>query len=130
MSRHSCAARRSLSLRISLQSSSVQRHEAVIVAASRTPVGSINGSLKALTAPQLGSIALKHAFEKSGVKPELVEEYEYVFDESQTIKFVMDAASTLAGEGMLSAKDKLLQQQIDEAEKRGMCPYESLIVII
>ncbi|TBU32144.1 thiolase [Dichomitus squalens] len=55
-------------------SSSVQRHEAVIVAASRTPVGSINGSLKALTAPQLGSIALKHAFEKSGVKPESVEE--------------------------------------------------------
>ena len=51
-------------------------------------------------------------------KPELVEEYEYVFDESQTIKFVMDA--TLSGEGMMSAKDKLLQQQIEEAEKRGM----------
>ena len=63
-------------------------------------------------------------------KPELVQEYDYVFDESQTFKFVMDAASTLAGEGMLSAKDKLLQQQIDEAEKRGMCSYESLIVII
>ena len=61
-------------LRLLSQSSSVQRHEAVIVAASRTPVGSINGSLKTLTAPQLGSIALKHAFEKSGVKPELVEE--------------------------------------------------------
>ncbi|KAI0773853.1 acetyl-CoA acetyltransferase [Fomes fomentarius] len=55
-------------------SSSVQRHEAVIVAASRTPVGSINGSLKTLTAPQLGTIALKHAFEKYGVKPEVVEE--------------------------------------------------------
>ncbi|KIP03731.1 hypothetical protein PHLGIDRAFT_94352, partial [Phlebiopsis gigantea 11061_1 CR5-6] len=50
-------------------------------------------------------------------KPELVEEYEYVFDESQTIKFVMDA--TLSGEGTMSAKDKLLQQQIDEAEKRA-----------
>ena len=54
--------------------SSATRHEAVIVAASRTPVGSLNGSLKSLTAPQLGVVALKHAFEKSGVKPEVVEE--------------------------------------------------------
>lgn len=53
-------------------------------------------------------------------KPEIVQEYDYVFDESQTIKFVMDAASGLAGEGNLSAADKLLQQQIEEAEKRGM----------
>ena len=37
-------------------------------------MGSINGSLKTLTAPQLGVIALKHAFQQSGVKPELVEE--------------------------------------------------------
>ena len=51
-------------------------------------------------------------------KPEIVDEYEYVFDESQTIKFVME--NTLGGEGMMSAKDKLLQAQIDEAERRGM----------
>ncbi|KAI9509196.1 P-loop containing nucleoside triphosphate hydrolase protein [Russula earlei] len=50
-------------------------------------------------------------------KPELVDDYEYVFDESQTIKFVMDR--TMAGEGHLSAKDKLLQQQIEEAEARA-----------
>lgn len=37
-------------------------------------MGTINGGLKALTAPQLGTVALKHAFEKSGVKPEDVEE--------------------------------------------------------
>jgi len=48
-------------------------HEVVIVAASRTPVGSINGSLKALTAPQLGVVALKHAFEQSQVDPAVVE---------------------------------------------------------
>lgn len=54
-------------------------------------------------------------------KPELVEEYEYVFDESQTIKFVMDA--TLSGEGTMSASDKLLQQQIQEAEKRGRLQF-------
>ena len=50
-------------------------------------------------------------------KHELVDDYDYVFDESQTIKFVME--SSLPGQGM-SAADKLLQSQIDEAEKRGM----------
>ncbi|KAI0086578.1 pre-mRNA splicing factor [Irpex rosettiformis] len=58
-------------------------------------------------------------------KPELVQEYDYVFDESQTIKFVMDAASGLAGEGKLSAKDKLLQQQIEEAERRAQSIEET-----
>lgn len=61
----------------------------------------------------------KHSTFKTGAmdKPELVIEYDYVFDESQTIKFVMDR--TLAGEGMMSAKDKLLQQQTEDAENRG-----------
>lgn len=56
---------------------------------------------------------------KSGAldKPELVEEYEYVFDESQTIAFVMDR--TMGGEGMMSEADKLLKMRIDEAEQRG-----------
>lgn len=49
-------------------------HEVVIVAASRTPVGSINGSLKTFTAPQLGVVALKHALEQSKVDPAIVEE--------------------------------------------------------
>jgi pre-mRNA-splicing factor ATP-dependent RNA helicase DHX16 len=50
-------------------------------------------------------------------KREVPDDYEYVFDESQTIKFVMD--QTLKGEGMMSAKDKLLHQQIQEAEQRA-----------
>lgn len=49
-------------------------HEVVIVAASRTPVGSLNGSLKTLTAPQLGVVAVEHAFKTSGVSPSVVEE--------------------------------------------------------
>ncbi|KAL0949746.1 hypothetical protein HGRIS_009785 [Hohenbuehelia grisea] len=49
-------------------------NEVVIVAASRTPVGSLNGALKSLTAPQLGTVALKHAFETSKVDPAVVEE--------------------------------------------------------
>lgn len=37
-------------------------------------MGSINGSLKTVTAPQLGVVALKHAFEQSKVDPSVVEE--------------------------------------------------------
>ncbi|PBK72629.1 peroxisomal 3-ketoacyl-CoA-thiolase [Armillaria solidipes] len=48
--------------------------EAVIVAASRTPTGSINGSLKSFTAPQLGAEALKHALASKNIDPALVEE--------------------------------------------------------
>ena len=61
----------------------------------------------------------KHSTFKTGAmdKPELVDAYEYLFDESQTIQFVMDR--TMAGEGHLSAKDKMLQQQIEAAEARG-----------
>ena len=46
----------------------------VIVAAARTPVGSFNGGLKSLTAPELGVVALKRAFEHSKVDPSVVEE--------------------------------------------------------
>ncbi|KAF7331969.1 Acetyl-CoA acetyltransferase [Mycena kentingensis (nom. inval.)] len=49
-------------------------HEAVIVAASRTPTGSLNGSLKTFTAPQLGTAALKHALASKNIDPSLVEE--------------------------------------------------------
>jgi len=48
--------------------------EVVIVAASRTPTGSINGALKTFTAPQLGSIALKHALASKNIDPAVVEE--------------------------------------------------------
>lgn len=61
----------------------------------------------------------KHSTFKTGAmdKREVPDNYEYVFDESQTIKFVMD--QTLKGEGMMSEKDKLLQRQIEEAEQRS-----------
>jgi acetyl-CoA C-acetyltransferase len=45
-----------------------------IVSAVRTPIGAFNGSLAALTAPQLGSIAIKGALAKAGVSPEMVQE--------------------------------------------------------
>jgi acetyl-CoA C-acetyltransferase len=46
--------------------------EIVIVSAVRTPMGSFGGSLKSLSAPELGAIAIKGALEKAGVAPGLV----------------------------------------------------------
>lgn len=46
--------------------------EVYIMAAVRTPIGSFGGSLKPLSATQLGAIAIKGALEKAGVNPALV----------------------------------------------------------
>ncbi len=48
--------------------------EVVIVGAARTPVGAFQGALASLTSPQLGSIAIKGAIERAGVKPAEVEQ--------------------------------------------------------
>jgi acetyl-CoA C-acetyltransferase len=46
----------------------------VIISAARTPIGSFMGSLASLSAPQLGSIAIRAALERAGISGELVEE--------------------------------------------------------
>lgn len=48
--------------------------EVVIVSAVRTPIGSFNGSLSALSAPQLGAAAIKGALDKINIDPELINE--------------------------------------------------------
>jgi len=48
--------------------------EVVIVSATRTPIGSFGGSLASLSATQLGSIVIKSAVEKAGLKPEQIQE--------------------------------------------------------
>jgi len=48
--------------------------EAVILGASRTPIGDYLGSLSSLTAVELGITAAKSAMEKAGIKPEQVDE--------------------------------------------------------
>jgi len=48
--------------------------EVVIVAATRTPIGSFGGSLAGLSATQLGAIVIRSAVEKAGLKPESVQE--------------------------------------------------------
>jgi acetyl-CoA C-acetyltransferase len=48
--------------------------EVYIVAAVRTPMGAFMGGLSTVPATELGAIAIKGALERSGVKPELVNE--------------------------------------------------------
>ncbi len=48
--------------------------EPLIVSAVRTPIGSFQGSLSQLRAPELGSVAIKAALTRSGLAPERVEE--------------------------------------------------------
>ncbi len=48
--------------------------EVVIVAATRTPIGSFGGSLATLSATQLGAIAIKSVIEKAGLKPGHIQE--------------------------------------------------------
>lgn len=48
--------------------------EVVIVGAVRTPIGSFGGSLSKLSAVDLGVIAAKEAINRSGIKPEYVDE--------------------------------------------------------
>jgi acetyl-CoA C-acetyltransferase len=48
--------------------------EVVIVSAVRTALGNFNGSLKNVSAPELGATVIKGALEAAGVKPEQVDE--------------------------------------------------------
>lgn len=48
--------------------------EVVIVAATRTPIGSFGGSLSSFSATQLGGFVIKSVIEKSGLKPEHIQE--------------------------------------------------------
>jgi len=84
--------------------SSVGPHEAVIVAASRTAVGSFNGGLKSLTAPELGIAALKHAFEQSKIDPAVVEEI-YFGNVVQAGVGQSPARQVALGAGMKSSSD-------------------------
>lgn len=49
-------------------------NDVYILSAARTPIGSFNGQLKKLTAPELGTFAAKAAIERAGIKPSQIEE--------------------------------------------------------
>jgi acetyl-CoA C-acetyltransferase len=48
--------------------------EVYIISGARTPVGSFNGKLSALSATELGAIAIKEAVNRAGIKPEEIDE--------------------------------------------------------
>lgn len=48
--------------------------EVVIASAARTPIGSFNGSLSAVSAVDLGVVAVKEALKRANVVPEMVDE--------------------------------------------------------
>ncbi len=46
----------------------------VIVSAARTPMGAFQGELSSMTAPQLGTVAIRAAVERAGLRPEQIDE--------------------------------------------------------
>jgi len=52
----------------------VAPHDAVIVSACRTPIGSFGGALSSVPAPRLGAAAVKGAVERAGVDPNEIDE--------------------------------------------------------
>ena len=48
--------------------------QALILSGVRTPIGTLNGALASAPAPELGSLCLKEALERTGVDPEEVDE--------------------------------------------------------
>lgn len=53
----------------------MSKPHAVICSIARTPIGKFKGSLSHLTAPQLGSIAIRGAMSRLGAEPKVVEAY-------------------------------------------------------
>jgi len=49
-------------------------HSVVILSGMRTPIGSFQGALSSLTAPQLGAHALRAAIEAAGITPDKIDE--------------------------------------------------------
>lgn len=54
--------------------SMINSESIAIVSAARTPVGKFQGGLSALSAPQLGALAVKEAVRRAGIDPALVDE--------------------------------------------------------
>ncbi len=52
----------------------MNKREVYIISAVRTPIGSFGGSLKGLTATQLGAAAIDGAVKRAGLDPQLVDE--------------------------------------------------------
>src|SRR4051794_1122382 len=71
----------------------------VIVAGARTPIGKMQGAFAALSAADLGGIAIKAALERAGLSPEAVE-------------YVIMGQVLLAGAGQLPARQAAVKAGI------------------
>jgi acetyl-CoA C-acetyltransferase len=58
----------------SSSSSSYSPRDVLILSVARTPIGSFQGSLSSLTAPELGGAAVKAAVQRAGIQPNQVED--------------------------------------------------------
>ena len=47
--------------------------DVVIASAVRTPIGSFQGALSSLSAPDLGAVAIREAVKRAGARPEQIE---------------------------------------------------------
>src|SRR3954447_15458639 len=56
------------------RSSNYQMHEVMILGGARTPMTEYTGALRDVSALELGAIAARGAFEKTGVRPEWVDD--------------------------------------------------------
>lgn len=68
------AVSRSAGKTLSRGLSTAAEHTPVIVAISRTPIGTFNGSLASLTGPQLSALTIADCLKKSGIDPKEIDE--------------------------------------------------------
>lgn len=52
----------------------MSKTDVVIASAARTPLGSFQGALSALSAPELGAVAIREAVSRAGIQPDRVEQ--------------------------------------------------------
>lgn len=99
----------------------------VIVGAARTPMGAFQGDFSALTASQLGAVAIRAALERANVKPDAVDE-------------VLFGNCLMAGQGQAPARQATLgaglpnsvgavtlSKMCGSAMKAAMMAYDSIL---
>ena len=80
----------------------MKQDDIVIVAAKRTPAGSMLGGLSTLSAPELGAIAHKAAIEQAGISPKDIDE-------------VISGCVLQAGIGQAPARQAAIKAHIPDA---------------
>uniref|UniRef100_A0A3B5M5E6 acetyl-CoA C-acetyltransferase n=1 Tax=Xiphophorus couchianus TaxID=32473 RepID=A0A3B5M5E6_9TELE len=102
--------------------------EVVIVSAVRTPMGSFRGSLAAVPATKLGSVAIKGAIEKAGISPEEVKEV-YMGNVLQAAEGQAPTRQALLGAGLtIGTPATTINKVCASGMKSIMLAAQSLII--